>query len=143
MIASALSTRRSGDTGVPGRASRSSVLPRGCLFVIRECPGELSPAGDVELAEDLVQVVLDGADADEQLAGDVPVGQALGGQPGDLRLLRREHLLGPEAARAGPLAGSAQLGPGPSRQERHAHLFKHLEGAAKLVAGIPAAELAA
>ena len=111
--------------------------------MIRECAGELDPAGDVELAEDLVQVVLDGAGADEQLAGDLPVGQALGGQPGDLRLLRREHLLGPEAARAGPLAGSAQLGPGPARESRHAHLVKHLEGAAELVAGIAAAALAA
>jgi hypothetical protein len=42
--------------------------------VIREGLGELYPAGDAELAEDLVQVVLDGAGADEQPAGDLPVG---------------------------------------------------------------------
>src|SRR5215475_7820543 len=122
----------------PSRASRSSVPPGGYLFVILERPGELCPAGDAELVEDLVQVVLDGAGADEQLAGDLPVGQALGGQPGDLRLLRREHLRGPEAARAGPLAGGAQLGSGPARESRHAHLVEHLEGPAELVAGIAA-----
>src|SRR6266481_1386371 len=117
MIASVSSTRRSGIARVsPSRASRSSVSPCRYLLVIRECPGELYPAGDAELAEDLVQVVLDGSGADEQLAGDLPVGQPLGGQPGDLRLLRREHLRSPEAARAGPLAGSAQLGPGPARE---------------------------
>jgi hypothetical protein len=42
--------------------------------VIRERLGELYPAGDAELAEDLVQVVLDGTGADEQPAGDLPVG---------------------------------------------------------------------
>src|ERR1700751_1381947 len=109
-IASVSSARRS---NVPNRTGRSSVLPGGCRLVIRQRPGKLTPAGDVELAEDLVQVVLDGAGTDEQSAGDLPVGQALGGQPGDLRLLRREHLRGTEAARAGPLAGSARLGPGP------------------------------
>ena len=76
MIASMSSTRRSGIAWVsPSRASRSSVSPCRYLFVIRECPGELYPAGDAELAEDLVQVVLD-----EVLA-----------------LI--EHLRGPEAAR--------------------------------------------
>src|SRR5689334_14983018 len=139
-IASVSNARRS---RIPNGVGRSSVLPCGCRLVIRQRPGEFNPAGDVELAEDLVQVVLDGAGTDEQPTRDLPVGQALGGQPGDLRLLRREHSRSPGAARAGPLAGGAQLGPGPARESRRAHLVEHLEGAAELVASVAAAALAA
>src|SRR5262245_33520133 len=102
-------------TGSGSTAARSarSALRRGCLLAVAECPGELGPAGDVQLAEDLAQVVLDGAGADEQPGGDLPVGQVLGDQPGDLLLLRGEHRRGLGAARAGPLAGGAQLADGP------------------------------
>jgi hypothetical protein len=40
---------------------------------------------------DLAQVVLDRARADEQPGGDLGVGQAIPGQPGDLGLLRGER----------------------------------------------------
>ena len=51
------------------------------------------PAGaDAELGEDLAQVVLDGARADEQLRADLRVRLAVGGEPGDLRLLGREDV---------------------------------------------------
>jgi hypothetical protein len=53
-------------------------------LVVLECPGELGAAADAELA----QVVLDGAGAEEQPGGDLPVGQVPGDQPGDLLLLR-------------------------------------------------------
>src|SRR5712691_2667492 len=61
---------------------------------------ELVAGGDVELGEDLVEVVLDGAGAHEQLGGDLGVGQAVGGQPGDLGLPAGE----PEGGLAGALA---------------------------------------
>src|SRR5215470_9669216 len=91
------------------RAGRSSpsVPLCWCLFVLPERPGELGPAVDAKLAEDLAQVVLDSTGANEQPGGDLPVAQVLGDQPGDLLLLRGEHLWGSGATRAGPLAGGA------------------------------------
>src|SRR5262245_49360497 len=105
-------------TGSGSTAARSarSAPRRGCLLVVAKCPGELGPAGDVQLAEDLAQVILDGAGADEQPGGDLPVGQVLGDQPGDLRLLRGEHRRGPGAARTGPLARGTQLARGSFRE---------------------------
>ena len=50
---------------------------------------QLAARADVELGEHLVQVVLDGARADEQLAADLRIGEAVAGEPRDLRLLRR------------------------------------------------------
>jgi hypothetical protein len=43
-----------------------------------------------ELAEHLVQVVVDGALADVRAGGDLGVGQSLAGQAGDAGLLRGE-----------------------------------------------------
>jgi hypothetical protein len=47
---------------------------------------ELAAGADAELGEDLAQVVLHGARADEQPRADLGVGQPLAGQPRDLRL---------------------------------------------------------
>ena len=49
--------------------------------------GQLRSGGHAELGEHLVQVVLDGARADEQLSADLRVGVPDGGEPRDLRLL--------------------------------------------------------
>jgi len=46
--------------------------------------GTVDSLRDAELAEDLAQVVLHGAGADEQPGGDLPVGQVPGRHPGDL-----------------------------------------------------------
>ena len=56
--------------------------------------GELGAEGYAGLPEHLPQVVVDGGGAEEQLRGDVPVALALADQPGDLRFLRRELVLG-------------------------------------------------
>src|SRR5215468_3289275 len=132
-------------TGSGSRAARSarSVPRRGCLLVGANRPGQLAAIGDVELAEDLAQVVFDGAGADEQPGGDLPVGQVPGRQPGDLLLLGGEHLRGPGAARAGPLAGGAELGPGPGGESFHADRVEQRKRGAQLVAGVAAAPLAA
>jgi catechol 2,3-dioxygenase-like lactoylglutathione lyase family enzyme len=71
------------------------------------------------------------------------VGQVLGDQLGDLRLLRGEHLRGPRTARPGRLAGGAQLGPGPAGEGPHAHRVEHPERGTQLVPGVAAASLAA
>src|SRR5260370_35085266 len=125
------------------RRSSPSVLPRGYPFVVGERSGELYPAGDAGLPEHLTRVILDGAGAEEQPRADLPVGQVLGDQPGDLLLLRGEYRLGLGPARAGPLAGGAQLGPGPAGEGIHAHRVEHGEGGAQLVPGVAAAALAA
>src|SRR5262249_48363790 len=102
-------------TGSGSTAARSapSAPRRGGPLAGAERRGELAAIGDAKLAEDLPQVVFDGAGADEQPGGDLPVGQVPGDQPGDLLLLRGEHRRGPGAARAGPLAGGTQLAAGP------------------------------
>src|SRR4029077_389682 len=127
------------------RADRSSpsVPLCGCFLVVPNCPGKLGPAAHAKLAEDLAQVILDGAGADEQPGSDLPVGQMLGDQPRDLLLLGGEHLRGFGATRAGPLASGAQVAPGPARERLHAHRVEHGEGGAKLVPGVAAAALAA
>ena len=56
---------------------------------------ELAARGDAELGEDLAQVVLDRAGADEQPGADLRVGQPLAGQPGDLGLLGGQLIAGP------------------------------------------------
>src|SRR5262249_3014393 len=69
-----------------GRTGRCPDLP--CEFGGRSCQPhgvgavgqrllELPAGADFELGEDLAQVVLDGARADEQLGGDLRVGQAV------------------------------------------------------------------
>src|SRR5919204_3665454 len=70
---------------------------------------ELVARADAELAEDLVQVVLDGARADEQLGADLWVGEPFASEPRDLFLLRRELIAGVVSALARLLARSQEL----------------------------------
>ncbi len=65
----------------------SAVRGQWCQGVV-----ELGPGADAELAEYLVQVVVDGAFADVQAGGDLGVGQALAGQAGDAGFLRGEFI---------------------------------------------------
>src|ERR1700722_11383689 len=66
-------------------------LPAEAPLASREGAGKLASSGDVELGEDLAQVVLHRARADEQLHRDLRVGLPVRDQPGDLLLLRREN----------------------------------------------------
>ena len=79
---------------------------------VGECVAETSAGADAELGEHLVQVVLGRAGADEKLRADLGVGAALGGEPGDPRLLGGEYLAGFDRALADRLAGGQQLAPG-------------------------------
>src|SRR4051812_23727638 len=78
-------TRRGAPRGAEGLrvlwGLRLSFVP-----LARQDAVELVPGVDVELGEDLVQVVLDGARAHEEPGSDLGVGQAIAGQPGDLGL---------------------------------------------------------
>src|SRR5262249_53911844 len=53
-------------------------------------PHQLATRTDVELREDVAQVPLDGARAEEEPGADLGVGQAVAGEPRDLPLLRRQ-----------------------------------------------------
>src|SRR5918994_4655717 len=66
---------------------------------------ELVARADAQLGEDLVEVVLDGAGADEQPGSNLGVGEAVAGEPRDLGLLGGEVLASLDAAFAGALAG--------------------------------------
>ena len=88
-------------------------------------------------------MVVDGAGTDEKPGGDLKIRGALGGQPGDLRLLRRERVGPPGAPRDVVLAGGAQLGPGPGCECLHAQRAEQLAGGAQLLAGAVAAALTA
>ena len=53
---------------------------------------ELFARGDVELPEYFVQVILDGARADEQLLADVGIGEAVARKLSNVRLLCRKFI---------------------------------------------------
>ena len=73
---------------------------------------ELGPRGHAELAEDLAQVIVDRARAEEQLCRDLAVGHAFGHETGDLQLLRGELVERRRVAPPGRLAGRAEFGRG-------------------------------
>ena len=87
-------------------------MPGSFLCVVGQDAVELIAGADVELGEDLVQVVFDGARAHEQLGGDLGVGQAVAGQPGDLGLPGGELDRDTCGASTDALAGGMQLAPG-------------------------------
>src|SRR5581483_4283684 len=64
---------------------------------------ELGPRGDTEFGEDVAQVRRDGSRRDEQLVGDLLVGQSLGHELDDLALGRSETV----PTRRRPLTGTA------------------------------------
>src|SRR5690348_17409405 len=104
---------------------------------------ELVAGADVELGEDLVQVVFDGARAHEQLGSDLGVGQAVAGQPADLGLPGGELGGGLGGALADTLAGGPQLARGPVGEPAGSHGGEHLMRGAQLLAGVDAPVLPA
>src|SRR5690606_38659426 len=103
-------------TGTPGagrgRGPPSPGLRRCPVHSAMEGAAELPARADVQLREHLVQVVLDGLGADEELAPDLRVRVPLGGEAGDLRLLRGEDVAGLGRASGDRLAGGPALPPG-------------------------------
>jgi hypothetical protein len=86
-----------------------------------------------------VQVVLDGARADEQPCADLRIREAVRGEPGDLGLLGGQPVAGALARRR---AGRVQLALGPRGERMNAHPGEHGMGGAQVVARIGAAPLA-
>jgi hypothetical protein len=84
----------------------------------------------------LVQVILDGARADEQLGADLGVGEAVAGGPGDLGLLGGELAAGLDGAFAGALAGGRQLSARALGERLDPHRREHFVCDAQLLARV-------
>jgi hypothetical protein len=76
---------------------------------------QLAPRADVELGKDPVQVGSDGAMGQEESIADLPVGQTLGRELGDLKFLRGEQGPGRPFRLRGNGARCGQLGGGSLR----------------------------
>src|SRR6185437_12177857 len=140
------SARRPGASRAgPRRAIRDDVRlgGHGGLLPGRERLPELFARADPELREHLVQVVLDGSRADEQLRADLGVGVPVAGQARDLRLLCRELVTRLDGALAYRLAGRRQLTPGALGEPLRAHAAEHLVGGPQPLAGVRAPVLPA
>src|SRR5882672_2791643 len=74
---------------------------------------ELGASLEVELAEHVGEVAFDGTGGDEQVLGDLTVGQPFGGKLGDAALAGGESLQPAELHPSRPGARRAQLGLGP------------------------------
>src|SRR5438094_1411736 len=70
---------------------------------------EIRPGADTHLSEDLVQVILDRARADEQLCGDLRVRRTVRDEPRNARLLRCQQILRADLSPAHPLTGCDQF----------------------------------
>src|SRR5262249_43207117 len=96
---------------------------------------QLHAGSDAEPYEDVPQVVVDGAVAEEEPRRDLPVGGALGGQAGDLALLRGE-LLGALVRRCrGGLPRRAQFGARVLGPVLRFVVLEDLQGVAQVLAG--------
>jgi hypothetical protein len=73
-------------------------------------------------------VVLDGAVAEIELRCDLGVGEPLGGEACDLRLLRGELVPGIRRPLANGFAGCGKFSSRPLREAWDAHLGEHLVG---------------
>ncbi|HEX3921001.1 MAG TPA: hypothetical protein VHY31_01790 [Streptosporangiaceae bacterium] len=80
--------------------------------LVCELRGQVGPCGDAELAEDVPQVGLDRGQRDGKVLGDLPVGQAVGGEGGDLPLGAGQRVRAGQGGSAGPGTGGQEFSPG-------------------------------
>ena len=100
--------------------------------------GQVGPGGDAELLEGVPEVGLDGGLGDEQVLGDLPVGQAVGGEAGDPPFGAGERVRAREGGAPGPGAGRKELPPGPLGQRRGTGALRQIQGAAERDTGVGA-----
>src|SRR5258706_7859728 len=91
-------------SAVAGRYGHRRAMVR-----VEQGTGKLGAGRHADLAEHLLQVILDGAGADEQLRRHLPVGRALRDQSGYLQLLRRELIVDVAGSPGDPFAGGQQF----------------------------------
>src|SRR5262249_1453051 len=132
----------------PARSTRPSTkrlrlgvarLPDRCQLHLRQ----LGARRDAELHEDLPQVVVDRAGAQEELRRYLTVAGPRCDQARDLQLLRRDLPQPPGVALARRLSAGAQLHSGAFRPRRDLELFEALDRCAKMVARLAALAIAA
>src|SRR5271170_1360167 len=128
--------------GLPG-GSALRRDQRCCAWSCGKRGSELVAGADAELGEDFPQVVGDGGRAEEQLGGDLGVGEAAAGQAGDLGLLGGERVARFDGALMGRLTGGRQLAAGTLGERLHAGSSEHVMGDAELRARVGPAALAA
>src|SRR5918998_4189111 len=124
----------------PGRQPEWLVASAG--EVAGRNAAELVARGDVELHEDLVQVVLHGAGADEQLCADLRVGETILGEPSDLCLLGCEHAARVLGAPPRGLTRGQELATGALGKPLHPDAAEHLVGGSELLTRVNAPVLA-
>src|SRR5262245_53782546 len=134
--------RRSRPSNTPVRAPspRTGALGWGWAS---EGVAEPPARANTQLPEHLVQVVLRGARADEELGTDLWVGAPLGREPGDHGFLGGEHVGGVDGAFAYGLAGGQQLGAGPLGERMGPDTAQHVVREAQLLSRVHAPVLAA
>src|SRR3954468_730603 len=103
---------------------------------------ELVARGDVELQEDLAQVVLHRAGADEQLRADLRVGETIPGEPSDLRLLGCEDVERVDSPSECSLPGSQELAAGALGERLGPEAAEQLVCGAQLITRVHPATLA-
>src|SRR4029077_7959402 len=105
-------------TAVPSRRAWAVRCRAGTLvFFCSQGVGQLAAALDPELGVRAGQVTLDGLEGDVELTGDLAVGPAFGGKPGDPQLAGGQGLDAgaPGAPRAGARRLQLVAGPGGQR----------------------------
>src|SRR4051794_25760760 len=114
-----------------GRAAGRRRADSGGVEVARRNAAELVAGGDVQLQEDLAQVVLNRAGADEQLCADLWVGETVSGQSSDVRLLGREHATCVVRTPPGSLSRGRELVTGALGEALDPDLAERLVGGSK------------
>src|SRR3954453_14967994 len=97
---------------------------------------QLRPRRHSQLPENLVQVILNRARADEQLRGDLSVGVTFRRQTRNLFLLRGQLSERVDGAFPSVLAGGLQLDPRPLGERIHSEVVEHFVRRSKLVARV-------
>src|SRR4051794_17014894 len=116
-------------------AALSLDRQRGVWFP-RQRAAEVGARADVELAEDLVEVVLDRTRADEQARADLGVREAVAGEPRDLGLPGGELAPRLDGDFTGGLAGGQELSSGALGESLGAHVGEHVVRSAQLLARV-------
>jgi len=84
------------------------------------------------------KVGFDGGLGDEQVLGDLPVGQAVRGEAGDPPFGAGERVRAGKGGAPGPGPGREQLPPGPLGQRRGTGALRQIQGAAERDTGVGA-----
>src|SRR4051812_34171081 len=100
--------------------------------------GELSSRAEAELGEDLAEVILHGARADEQPDADLGVRLTVGGEARDLRLLRSQRVTGLARQPTHAPSGGEELAPGTLGEGLRADAREQLVRGAELLPRIHA-----